>query len=332
MTDYQALELTQEADTIIPQFTTRTLQPLESGQVQIKVDYSSINFKDALTLNAKSGVLHHYPQIPGIDAAGVIVNSASTKLLPGTAVVVTGFGLGINHPGGFAEYITVPESWVVPLSNGLTTKQAMFFGTAGFTAALSILTLRQHSSMLNPQAPLLVTGTTGGVGGLALMMLHQLGYQDLTAVTRQPQQQSYLEQLGATQVINPAELINDQKRPLLKQQYTGVVDAVGGSLLNNLLPQISYTGAVALSGNAAGIQLAATTLPFILRGITLYGIDSVNVPIKQRPVIWQHLATDFWPTNLTDFKVRTVLFKDLGLFLPTYLQSPRQGRVIVKIS
>ncbi|MFD0898617.1 YhdH/YhfP family quinone oxidoreductase [Loigolactobacillus binensis] len=326
--NYQALELHLEQDQVRPTFVHRQLPELAANQVSVKVAYSTINYKDALTLNPRSGVLRQYPQIPGIDAAGTVVASTSAAFAIGQKVLLTGFDFGISWPGGYAEYLTVPAAWLVPLPTLLTLAAAMWYGTAGFTAALSVQTLLQ--AQLPQNAPLLITGGTGGVGGWATAMLHQLGYTELTVVSRNSAAGDYLRQLGASHVISANELAAQQPKPLQKQKFAGAIDAVGGSLLAAILPQISYNGVVALSGNAGGNQLTTTTLPFILRNIQLQGIDSVAYPATKRRAIWQHLATDFQPANAALLQQNTVTFSQLPSALSHFIGTPHYGRTLVQ--
>ncbi|MFD1317544.1 YhdH/YhfP family quinone oxidoreductase [Loigolactobacillus zhaoyuanensis] len=326
---YQALELQLNDTQVTPTFVEQQLPELAADQVTVKVAYSDINYKDALTLNSRSGVLRQYPQIPGIDAAGTVVASKSTAFKVDQKVLLTGFDFGISWPGGYAEFITVPAAWLVPLPQELSLADAMWYGTAGFTAALSVRALLKYNLPL--AAPILVTGATGGVGGWAMAILHQLGYYNLTAVSRNVAATDYLQTLGANNVITPAELADPRQRPLQKQKFVGVIDAVGGTLLTDILPQVSYSGIVALSGNAGGNKLAATTLPFILRGIRLQGIDSVSYPTAKRAAVWQQLATDFKPTQAQLLQQNTVEFKQLPNALATFLAEKHHGRTLVRI-
>lgn len=326
---YQALELQLNDTKVTPIFIEQQLPKLAADQVTVKVAYSDINYKDALTLNARSGVLRNYPQIPGIDAAGTVVASNSAAFKVDQKVLITGFDFGISAPGGYAEFITVPADWLVTLPEKLTPQEAMWYGTAGFTAALSVRALLKYDFSLD--APLMITGATGGVGGWATAILHQLGYRNLTAVSRNQAATDYLHQLGATMVITPDELADPRHKPLQKQKFSGVVDAVGGDLLAEILPQVSYSGIVALSGNAGGNKLATTTLPFILRGIRLQGIDSVSYPANKRDAVWQQLATDFKPANRELLQYKTIDFNQLPTTLANFLAEKHQGRTLVSI-
>ncbi|KRM92839.1 YhdH/YhfP family quinone oxidoreductase [Loigolactobacillus rennini] len=324
---YRALELQLNAGKVTPTFITQEQPKLQTDQVTIKVAYSDINHKDFLALNPKSGVLRHYPQIPGIDAAGVVVASNQAHLPLGQKVLITGFDLGISWPGGYAEYITVPAKWVVKLPTNLSLAMAMQYGTAGFTAALSVQALLAQT--LSKQTPLLITGATGGVGGWALAILKHLGYHHLTAVSRQAAATPYLTHLGAEQVITPDALKTIPAKPLQKQRFGGVIDAVGGDLLAAILPQVAYGGRIALSGNTGGNQLNTTTLPFILRHVQLIGIDSVYYPASQRQAVWQKLATSFKPTTTT-LACTKIDFQDLATTLPTFTTNKPTGRYLIR--
>lgn len=324
---YRALALQLDDGKVTPTLITQEQPKLQPDQVTIKVAYSDINHKDFLALNPKSGVLKRYPQIPGIDAAGVVVASNDANLPLGQKVLVTGFDLGISWPGGYAEYITVPAKWVVKLPAELSLAQAMQYGTAGFTAALSVQALLAQP--IPKQTPLLITGATGGVGGWALAILKQLGYHHLTAVSRQAAAKPYLTRLGAEEVVTPDDLKLVPVKPLQKQRFGGVIDAVGGSLLSSILPQVAYGGRITLSGNTGGNQLVTTTLPFILRHVQLIGIDSVYYPASQRQAVWQKLATTFKPetTALTSTKIN---FQDLANVLPTFITNKQTGRYLIQ--
>ncbi len=326
---YQALELQLNDTQVTPTFVEQELPQLAADQVTVKVAYSDINYKDALTLNSRSGVLRQYPQVPGVDAAGTVIASTSANFKVDQKVLLTGFDLGISWPGGYAEYITVPAKWLVALPENLSLQEAMWYGTAGFTAALSVRALLKYDFPLD--APLLVTGATGGVGGWATAFLHQLGYTDLTVVSRNPAASDYLHELGATNIVTPDELADARHKPLQKQKFVGVVDAVGGDLLAEILPQVSYSGIVALSGNAGGNKLATTTLPFILRGIRLQGIDSVSYPAAKRAAVWQQLATDFKPDNRALLHHAIIDFNELPTTLAEFLNKKHQGRTLVSL-
>lgn len=314
-----------------PQFKVElknfTAAELPQGEVTLRIAYSSINYKDALALTEKGGVLRSYPMIPGIDASGVVVESKDDRFCPGDKVIITSYGFGVSRPGGYSELQRVPADWLVKLPQNLTLKESMALGTAGFTAALSVQAIEEAGA--TPDSRVLITGASGGVGSTALAMLHQLGYTCLSAVSRKPEAREELTKLGADQIISPVELLPEKVKPLAKQQYDYVIDTVGGKLLAAILPMVCYGGAAALCGNAGGIQLNTTVLPFILRGVKLLGIDSVNTPMAQRIKLWQRLATDLNVSS--QIKVQEVLLEEVPAIAQTLLEGTHTGRTIVKI-
>ena len=269
---------------------------LPPGDVLIRVAFSSLNYKDALACQAHRGVVRRLPHIPGIDAAGVVVESSSPAFQPGNEVLVTGYDLGTTHWGGFAEYVRVPAGWVVAIPAGMTAQMAMTYGTAGFTAAQCVAAIEHHG--IGPDAgDVVVTGASGGVGSLAIAMLAKLGYQ-VTAISGKPEQTDWLKQLGASQVM-PREVVDDDsEKPLLPARWIAGVDTVGGNALATLLRSLEHRGCVAACGLASGYDLQLTVYPFILRGVTLAGIDSAQCPRDSRLQIWQRLATDLRIENL----------------------------------
>ena len=261
---------------------------------------------------------------PGIDLAGTIIESKDKKFQSGDEVLVTGFGLGVKHDGGLSDVQVVPASWGVHLPEGLSAKQAMIFGTAGFTAALAVDALQTHG--LNAESRVLVTGATGGVGGFALHFLKQIGCKEITALSRKEDQQDYLQQLGATAVLSPAELFPEKARPLNKQLFDFVIDTVGGDTLAQVLPFINYGGSAALCGNAGGIKLSTTVLPFILRGVNLLGIDSVEASMEQRQKLWKKMANEW---ALSDhFQVQQIELEQVLETANALLEGKHVGRTI----
>ncbi|MGX7163290.1 acrylyl-CoA reductase family protein [Enterococcus massiliensis] len=326
MKKYTALVVTDQ-----PNFQTsiqsQTFSELLENQVLVKIAYSDINFKDALATQQKGGVIRSYPMIPGIDLAGEVVESKHQNFASGDKVVVTGYGLGVSHPGGFSDYQQVPGDWLVSLPKELSEKQAMQFGTAGFTAGLAVAAL--EAGGVKKEEPIFVTGASGGVGSCAIAMLKKLGYQQIIAVSRKEEAQDWLKELGASDIVPPESLIPEKIRSLAKQQLSGLIDTVGGELLTALLPQLSYGGTAALCGNAAGIGLETTVLPFILRGIRVIGIDSVNVPMPARKKLWQRLATDL---NVADqLKTNEITLVEAPATIQSLLAGTHQGRTIIKM-
>ena len=322
---YQAWVVEAADNSVQPTLQTVDDRP-EDGDVQIKIAYSSLNYKDMLAMQPSGGVIRQYPLIPGIDLSGTVVVSSDPRFAVGQAVLVTGYQLGTQHNGGLAEYARVPGDWVVPLPGGLTLREAMVYGTAGFTAALSLTALRQAG--LQPRSRVLVTGASGGVGSVALRLLAQLGVQDLTAVVRKPEQVALVQGLGAKQVLMAEDLTLPEK-PLAKQRFDFILDSVGGALAAAVIPQVAMHGAMTLCGNAGGISLNTTVLPFILRGIHLIGIDSVTATADQRRIIWQHLATDWrvMDSLVTD----EVALADLDKQVAALKAGHHVGRTIVRI-
>lgn len=298
---FKAIVIKQQEDEVTYGVEQISEEQLSQGDVLVKVAYSSINYKDMLAVQKKGGVIRDYPMIPGIDFSGTVVHTADGRFQQGQEVIVTGFEMGMSHTGGFSEYARVPAEWIVPLPDGLSLKDAMVFGTAGFTAALSIQALEQNGMDPKNNPELLVTGSTGGVGSVALQILSKIGYTNITALVRKDHQVDVAKSLGANEVIFPDDL-GELKKPLNKQKFDYVLDTVGGDVASVLIPQISYGGSMSMCGNAAGLQLTATVLPFILRGVNLLGIDSVNVPIEKRGAIWDKMSADWniTQTTLTD--------------------------------
>ena len=275
-------------------FVELTLGDLGSGEVVIQTHCSSVNYKDALAATGAGKVVRRFPCVGGVDAAGVVVSSEDARFKAGDEVIVTGYGMGVDHDGGYAEYVRVPADWVVPLPQGLSLFDAMALGTAGFTAALSIHRLEQNE--LSPEkGKVIVTGATGGVASLAIQMLAQRGYQ-VVALTGKDGEQDYLKALGASEMLLRKECVMGT-RPLEKAQWAGALDAVGGETLAWLTRTMQQNGVIASFGNAGGIELHTTVLPFILRGVRLIGIDSAATAMPLRRHIWQRLATDLRPQH-----------------------------------
>lgn len=314
-------------ETLHTEIESFTKPEIKENEVLVKVNYSGINYKDALATRPNTGVLREYPMTPGIDLAGTIIESKDKKFQSGDEVLVTGFGLGVKHDGGLSDVQVVPAAWVVHLPEGLSAKQAMIFGTAGFTAALAVDALQTHG--LNAESRVLVTGATGGVGGFALHFLKQIGCKEITALSRKEDQQDYLQQLGATAVLSPAELFPEKARPLNKQLFDFVIDTVGGDTLAQVLPFINYGGSAALCGNAGGIKLSTTVLPFILRGVNLLGIDSVEASMEQRQKLWQKMANEW---ALSDhFQVQQIELEQVLETANALLEGKHVGRTIVAL-
>jgi len=316
-------------------FIDLTLDDLDHGEVVIQSHYSGVNYKDALAATGAGKVIRRFPCVGGVDVAGVVKSSSDARFSAGDAVLVTGYGMGVDHDGGYAEYVRVPADWVVPLPQGLSLFEAMAVGTAGFAAALSIHRLEQNE--LTPEkGKVIVTGATGGVGSLAVQMLAQLGYH-VVALTGKDGEHDYLKSLGATEILSRKDLLVGS-RPLEKAQWAGALDAVGGETLSWLTRTMRQNGAIASFGNAGDVELHTTVLPFILRGVRLIGIDSAATAMPLRRAIWQRLATDPSTGLRTGLKpkllskvVRSVPFAELPPVFPLLLQGKLRGRTVVGI-
>jgi len=327
MNSFKAIVIKENQEQVIYGIENVNLDSLSDGEVLIKVAYSSINYKDMLAVQKNGGVIRNYPMIPGIDLSGTIVHTSDNRYTEGQEVVVTGFDMGMSHTGGFAEYARVPADWIVPLPANLTLKDAMVFGTAGFTAALSIIALEEKGMDINNNPRILVTGSTGGVGSIAIQILAKIGYKNISALVRKKHQEEVAKSLGATNVVFASEL-GEQNKPLNKQKFDFVLDTVGGEVASVLIPQISYGGSMSMCGNAGGIKLTSTVLPFILRGINLLGIDSVNVPINKRGYIWGKIA-DKWNISQTTL-INELTLNELPQTIETIKNGQHLGRTIIK--
>lgn len=303
---------------------------LPSGEVTVAVDYSTVNYKDGLCLSAQGGgLVRSYPHVPGIDFAGKVEASEDTRYRIGDRVVLTGWRVGESHWGGYAQKARVKGDWLVPLPDGLTTRQAMAMGTAGFTAMMAVMALEEHG--LTPEkGEVLVTGAAGGVGSVAVALLANLGYR-VAAVSGRPEMAGYLESLGAARLIPRAELAETVKRPLESEAWAGCVDAVGGAMLARILGQMQSDASVAAVGLAGGADLPASVIPFLLRGINLLGINSVFVPYARRQDIWQRIAQDMPLEKLEALTQEASLAEvpDLGAAI---LQGKLSGRVVVDVN
>ncbi|MBK5461573.1 MULTISPECIES: NADPH:quinone oxidoreductase family protein [unclassified Peribacillus] len=326
---FDALVVDKQEDQFSVSIQGLTLDDLPQGEVLIRVHYSGVNYKDSLASIPNGNIVTNYPIVPGIDLAGVVVSSENPHFKEGDEVIATSYGIGVSQSGGYSEFARVPAEWIVPLPEGLTLKEAMVIGTAGFTAALSVLRLEENN--LTPdQGSVLVTGATGGVGSFAVSILSKLGYS-VEASTGKESEHGYLKEIGASTIVSREDVYNGKLRALGKQKWSGAVDPVGGEPLASVLSQIQYGGSVAVSGLTAGTNLPATVFPFILRGVNLLGIDSVNCPMDTRLKVWQRLATDFKLAHLEQLIQREITLKDLPDVLPTLLKGEARGRTIVKL-
>lgn len=329
MTSFFALQAAPDADgTFAQQVVERDVADLPAGELLIRVQYSSLNFKDALSASGQRGVSRHYPHTPGIDAAGVVEHSSAAEFAEGDEVIVTGYDLGMNTAGGFGQYIRIPAGWAIKRPQGLSLREAMILGTAGLTAALCIDKL-ERSGLEPDDGPVLVTGATGGVGSISVMLLSALGY-NVAAATGKEQQADLLTRLGAKQIVPRLELQSGTDRPLLREQWAGAVDTVGGDILFNVLKATQYGGSVACCGLTAGVDFQASVLPFILRGVNLLGVDSVELPLVVKASMWDKLSLQWKLPNLDDL-VTEVGLMQLPAAIEQILRGEQVGRILVRL-
>lgn len=326
---FQAFYVSENEDkTFSNQIIERSTDDLPTGDVLIRVKYSSLNYKDALSSIGNRGVTRNYPHTPGIDAAGIVEASDSEAFTVGEQVIVTGFDLGMNTSGGFGEYIRVPAKWVVKLPRGLRLKESMILGTAGLTAALCIDKLIKNG--LTPdKGKVIVTGATGGVGTMAVMILVKLGF-DVVGVTGKAEGEAFLLGLGAKEIVG-REAVNDQSgRPMLKGIYAGCVDTVGGNMLATILKSMQYNGVVSICGLVQSPELPTSVFPFILRGVSMFGIDSSECDIEWRKQMWKNLARKWKPEGMQTI-TKTVSLKGLPKEIKKILKGGQMGRVVVRL-
>ncbi len=305
----------------------KKIDELPDGDVLIRVHYSSLNYKDALSATGNRGVTRNYPHTPGIDASGVVVQSKNNSFKEGDEVLVTGYDLGMNTSGGFGEYIRVPAGWVVKLPSGMSLMDSMILGTAGFTAGMSVFRVVQDVS---PQdGEILVTGATGGVGSIAVSLLSKLGYS-VVAVSGKPDASDFLKQLGAKDMISREDAVDKSGRPVLKGRWAGVVDTVGGDILATAIKSALPWAVVTCCGLVASPELPINVFPFILRGVKLIGIDSQNCPMDHRLQIWK-LFTDEWRLNYPDGFCKDISIKELDYNISLILKGMQRGRILVNL-
>ena len=325
--NFRAFRANNDGDAVDRGVVTMSADELPEDGALIEVHWSSVNYKDGLASIPKGQVARISPIVPGIDLAGVLVED--TAAMPaGTEVLAHGNAIGVARHGGYAEYARVPAEWLVPLPAQMSMRETMVVGTAGFTAALSVMALQDHG--LTPESgPILVTGATGGVGSTAVDILSNLGF-DVVASTGKPAAADWLAELGAGSIIDRSELAEEGRRPLESTDWAGAVDCVGGVTLANVLKRIQYGGSVAASGLTGGPGLATTVMPFILRGVNLLGIDSVEMPMERRREAWARIGTDLKPSNLASIG-HDVSLDDLDSVLAGILAGEAQGRSVVAI-
>ena len=304
------------------------LPAFESDSVEIAVEYSSLNYKDALASQGHPGIVRNFPHIPGIDAIGTVIRSGDDRFSTGERVLVTGNQLGVSHKGAWSERIVIPGAWALPLPEGLSPVDAMTLGTAGFTAAQCVDALIIHQ--VEPGAgPIAVSGATGGVGTLSVMLLAKLGFE-VIAISGNLEKHDWLRSLGAADVIDRREFVDESDKPLLGSRFAGAIDAVGGTILQTLLRQTSYRGCLTACGLTGGHELHATVYPFLLRGITLCGIDSAMCPLPERKAIWEKLSGPWRLPNLSDI-ASIIEMDELANAIGCMMQSQVTGRTVVRV-
>jgi NADPH2:quinone reductase len=327
MSQFSAYRIFEEGGKSVGRFVELSLEDLDPGEVVIESRYSSLNYKDALAATGTGKVIRRFPCVGGIDVSGVVKSSSDARFKMGDEVLVTGYDMGVAHDGGFAKYVRVPADWVVPLPQGLTQLEAMAIGTAGFTAALSIHRMEQND--LSPEkGKVIVTGATGGVSSLGILMLAQRGY-NVVAMTGKDSEYDYLRSLGASEILSRKDVVMGT-RPLEKALWAGALDSVGGETLAWLTRTMQQNGTIASFGNAGGIELHTTVLPFILRGVHLIGVDSAATVMPLRRKIWERLATDLRPGLLSQV-AQIVPFNEIPQVFPLMLQGKLRGRRVVEI-
>ena len=296
MEKFKALVVREKNEEIVHNIEEITLDELSAGEVIIKVRYSSVNFKDMLAVKKNGGVIRNYPMIPGIDLAGEVVASDDSRFKVGSEVLVTGFQTGMTHTGGYSEYVRIPADWIVNIPQGLNSKDVMTIGTAGFTAAISIIALEKSGMCIENQPEILVTGASGGVGSVATQILLKSGYKNVSVLSKDKSLEGeFLKSLGAKEVYNLEDISPEaeKNRPLGKQKFHYILDTVGGVVASRLVSNIYYGGSMSMCGNAGGVKFETTVLPFILRGVSILGIDSVNYPMEKREKIWKRFANEW---------------------------------------
>ena len=329
MNPFKAFVIDQDENRkVVSRMGTLAAEQLDAGEVTIRVHYSSINYKDALAATGAGKIIRRFPCVGGIDLCGEVVDSADARFKPGDKVIATSFDIGVAHHGGYAEYARVPAGWVVALPAGLDLFEAMALGTAGFTAALGIVRM-EDNGLAPANGPVIVTGATGGVGALAIDMLAQLGYH-VVALTGKEAETDYLKMLGAAEILLRSTIDFDKVRPLEAARWAGAVDNVGGQILHWVLATMKQAGTVASIGNAASFNIDTTVFPFILRGVSLLGVDSGYMGFPTRQRVWDRLATDLKPRHLAEV-TRTIAFDELPAAFDDFIHGRVKGRTVVRI-
>jgi len=325
--EYKAFVVEEIEGKFIPSIKNLQTDDLPVGNILIRVNYSSLNYKDALSATGNKGVTKKYPHTPGIDAAGEVVFSENENLKVGDKVIVTGNDLGMNTSGGFGQYIRVPAEWVVKLPDGLSLKESMIIGTAGFTAGISLSRLTE---LVKPtDGKIVVSGATGGVGSVAVSLLNQLGYQT-TAISGKENEHPFLKSIGATEILSRSEFETVDKKPILSAKFAGAIDTVGGPILDNIIKSLQPLGAVTTCGSVSSSQLNLTVFPFILRGISLIGVSSQNYPLHLRKSIWLKLSNEWKPENLMELYTE-ISIDEIENVIYQILQGKLKGRTIINM-
>ena len=326
---FKAFVVDKKEEGFTAAFKDLTEADLPRGEILVRVAYSGVNYKDGLASIPEGRIVRSYPLVPGIDLAGTVVESSDSRFKPGDEVIATSYELGVSHYGGFSEYARFKADWALPLPAGLSLKEAMALGTAGFTAGLAVYKLELNG--LKPEnGPVLVTGATGGLGSIAISILKNLGYS-VAASTGTESEHAYLKELGADEILAREETSAESNRPMEKGRWAGCVDAVGGSTLAYLLRTTGQNGSVASCGNTGGASFSTTVFPFILRGVNLLGIDSENCPMELRRKIWERLASDCKPRHLLDLIGHEAPLEELPQALATVLKGGVRGRTVIKV-
>jgi len=330
---FRALVADKAGDDVHRELRDLSPDDLPEGDVTVRVAWSSVNYKDALAVSPKGRVAKTYPLVPGIDLAGeVIAADGAAGLSPGDAVLAHGHEIGVGQHGGYAEVARVPADWVVPLPDGLSARDAMALGTAGFTAALSVVRLEENGlSASDAGGPVLVLGATGGVGSIAVAILAARGYE-VHAATGKDAEADFLRSLGASEILSREETSAESERPMDRQRWAAVVDPVGGAATAYALRTTRYRGSVALSGMTGGTALETTVFPFILRGVSLLGVDSVETPADVRREVWRRLGSDLRPNGLEDQITREIGLDEVDGFLDEVLAGKARGRTVVRVA
>ena len=328
MSTFRAFRITNTDGRIGGSIIDATLDELTPGDVVIKAEYSSVNYKDALAATGTGTILRRFPLIGGIDVAGLVASSADRRFREGDRVLATGYDLGVTQDGGYASFVRVPADWVVPIPDGLTPREAMILGTAGFTAGLAIVRL-ERNGLAAGQGRIAVTGATGGVGSIAIAALARLGYE-VTAITGKDDAHGYVTSLGAREVVSRTTLAMGT-RPLETARWAGAIDAVGGDLLAWLTRTTNHWGGIASTGLTGGVELRTTVMPFILRGVSLIGIDSALCPMPIRSEVWRRLSSDMKPADLNSI-AHEITLDGLPAAFDTLIAGNARGRFVVKLS